>query len=73
MRTLVDLPEADLQLLNQLSKAGEVSRAELIRQAVSKFLEPHKAVGLRDAFGLWADMEEDSLAYQERMRSEWER
>jgi Arc/MetJ-type ribon-helix-helix transcriptional regulator len=23
------------------------------------------------AFGLWSDMEEDGLAYQERMRSEW--
>lgn len=73
MRTLVDIREEDLQLLNHLRKTGDVSRAELVRQAITAYLAPHRNSGLREAFGLWADRGEDGLAYQERLRSEWER
>lgn len=73
MRTLVDLPEEDIALLNKLAKAGSVSRAELVRQAVSTYLAPHKKTSLHEFFGMWRDFPEDGLAYQERLRSEWER
>ncbi len=73
MRTLVDLPQEDITLLNKLAKADSVSRAELVRRAVATYLEPHRTVSLRDGFGIWAGMKEDGLAYQERLRSEWER
>ena len=43
MRTLVDLPEGELEQLNVLSKSRRVSRAELIRQAVAGYLEQNKA------------------------------
>lgn len=73
MRTLVDIPEQELELLNQLSKTAEVSRAELIRRAVSAYLKPYKQAGLTDAFGLWSGREKpvDGLAYQEKVRREW--
>ena len=73
MRTLVDIPEDDLELMKQLSEAGKISCEELVRQAISQYLEPRRKGHLRDAFGLWADRKEDGFAYQERLRSEWER
>jgi hypothetical protein len=71
MRTLVDLPESELEQLNVLSRARKVSRAELIRQAVSGYLAQNKA-GLEDSFGLWKKKAVDGLEYQERLRGEWE-
>lgn len=72
MRTLVDLPEGELERLNILSRARKVSRAELIRQAVAGYLEQNK-VGLEDSFGLWKKKAVDGVEYQERLRGEWER
>lgn len=72
MRTLVDLPQEDVTLLNKLAKSGSVSRAELVRQAVSNYLAPHKKTGIRDFLGICPEFE-DGLVYQERLRSEWER
>jgi metal-responsive CopG/Arc/MetJ family transcriptional regulator len=71
MRILVDIPDQELDLLNQLSKTSAVSRAELVRRAVSAYLEPHKQTGLADAFGLWSDKPVDGVAYQEKARREW--
>ena len=45
MRTLVDIPEEDLTLMNTLSEAGHVSRAELVQRAVAAYLEPHNMAG----------------------------
>lgn len=71
MRTLVDIPEEDMKLLNERSAAEGVSRAELVRRAISASLAPHKATKIVEGFGIWAGRVEDGLAYQERMRSEW--
>ena len=72
MRALVDIPQEDLNLLNQLSKKAGKSRAELVRQAVSAYLAPHKKAKRVQGFGLWADQPIDGLAYQEKLRREWE-
>ena len=72
MRTLVDLPEGELEQLNILSRSRKVSRAELIRQAVAGYLEQNK-VGLEDSFGLWKRRGVDGVEYQEKLRSEWSR
>ncbi len=72
MRTLVDLPEVELEQLTVLSKVRRVSRAELIRQAVAGYLEQNKT-GLEDSFGLWKTKGVDGVKYQERLRGEWER
>lgn len=71
-RTLVGLSDQDFQALDTLSSVKHVSRAELIRQAVSQYLEKFKSEPVSDhAFGLWCDRKEDGLAYQQRMREEW--
>ena len=71
MRTLVDIPKEDLSLLTRLSEADGVSRAELVRRAVSAYLEPRRRGKRADAFGLWAARAEDGVRYQRRMRDEW--
>lgn len=71
-RTLVGLSDQDFQALDALSDVKRVSRAELIRQAVSQYLEKFKSEPPSDvAFGLWAGKNEDGLAYQQRLREEW--
>jgi metal-responsive CopG/Arc/MetJ family transcriptional regulator len=72
MRTLVDLPENDIEQLNQLSRARKTSRTQLIRLAVTGFLAQNRP-GFDEAFGIWKDRPEDGVAYQERLRREWDR
>ncbi len=71
-RALVGIPEADLQSLDALSQVQNVSRAELIRQAVSMYLAQFKpAEDANAAFGLWKGTRVDGLAYQSKLRDEW--
>lgn len=71
-RALVGIPEDDLKELDQLSSIQHVSRAELIRQAVSQYLEKFKPISNADqAFGIWSAKREDGLAAEARLRSEW--
>lgn len=42
-----------------------------MQRAIAASLEPHRNNPLRAAFGLWADLREDGLTYQTRMREEW--
>jgi hypothetical protein len=72
MRTLVDIPEDELEELNLLSRSRKVSRAELIRQAVAGFLAENRA-GVQDSFGIWSKRGVDGVKYQEKLRGEWER
>jgi len=74
MRTLVDIPDDQIAELTQLAEREKVSRAALVRKAISDLLESNretKGDAIKAAFGLWADRDEDGLAYQERLRSEW--
>jgi metal-responsive CopG/Arc/MetJ family transcriptional regulator len=72
MRTIIDLPDRQLEALERISKRRKVSRAELVRQAVDRFLAEH-APEAEAAFGLWkrAGVREDGLAMQRRLRREW--
>ncbi len=74
MRTLVDIPESELEALNALSKAEGISRAESIRRAVKAYVEQRMPMPkLEDGFGLWKDCGIDGLDYQLKIRSEWDR
>jgi metal-responsive CopG/Arc/MetJ family transcriptional regulator len=71
-RTLVGFSDKDLLELDALSALKQVPRAELIRQAVSVYLEKIRpADNSDDAFGLWKDKKIDGLTYQEKLRNEW--
>ncbi len=70
MRTLIDIPEKQIKELTAISQAEKVSRAEVIREAITYYLEKKKSQS-DDAFGLWKGRNVDGLAYQEQVRSEW--
>lgn len=70
MRTIVDIPQADIQRLARLCKKAGISRAEAIRRAVSEYLKKEDAPG-DEAFGLWKDRKVDGLGYQRKLRKEW--
>lgn len=72
MRTIVDLPEKDLQAVKALARREKVSQAEAIRRAVKAYLASNQPGLPEDAFGLWADRP-DGVAYQRALREEWSR
>jgi metal-responsive CopG/Arc/MetJ family transcriptional regulator len=71
MRTIVDLPEKQIEALKQLSESAHASRAELVRRAIDEYLTRHQPTQNDDAFGLWKKHKTDGLDYQERVRDEW--
>lgn len=72
MRVSVDLPEGEVDRLDALSRSRGNSRADLIRQAVARFLAWRK-VGIEESFGLWKNRRLGGLEYQASLRCEWER
>jgi metal-responsive CopG/Arc/MetJ family transcriptional regulator len=71
MRTLVNIGDTEIQELDRIAKAENVSRASLIRHAVRDYLGRNAQRHQAAAFGLWSGSAVDGLEYQEKMRSEW--
>jgi predicted transcriptional regulator len=72
MRTIVDLPDEQIEALKQLSDDTRLSRAELMRRAVKEYIVRHRQQPAEQAFGLWKTQEKDALGIQEKLRSEWD-
>jgi predicted transcriptional regulator len=74
MRTIVDLPDSQISELSILERTRNTSRAQLIREAIARYLKAEIAPD--DAgFGAWqrAGAQQDGLAAQQAMRAEWDR
>ena len=71
MRTIVELPEQQIEGLKALSEREGLSRAELMRRAVAEYLARHRGDAGEAAFGLWKKRGKDGLEYQQRLREEW--
>lgn len=79
MRTIVDIPETDLRRLDLIAKRRKVSRAELIRQGVTKIFEEDsdtRTSTTNQFFGFLKDDPTcfhglDGLAFEQHVRSEW--
>lgn len=72
MRTIIELPSAQLEALDGICRQESISRAEAIRRAVDLLVQDRAASAARAAFGLWRGAKAiDGLRYQERLRSEW--
>lgn len=71
MRTLVEIPEANLMRLDTLAKSKKASRARLIRDAIEMYLTQTSPDPIEAGFGLWRDRHEDGVDYQRRLRDEW--
>ncbi|MGA2650159.1 MAG: CopG family transcriptional regulator [Terracidiphilus sp.] len=76
MRTLVDIPDDDLAIINKVVKAQSISRAEFI--TTRDCAEPDRAPqntnreSSEAAFGLLAGRSVDGMEYQVMIRKEWE-
>lgn len=71
MRTVLELPDAQIEGLRKLGEQHGLSRAELVRRAVAEYLRHHPTEDTDAAFGLWRRRGEDGLKYQQRLREEW--
>lgn len=78
MRTIIDIPDAKILPLDEIAQAEDVSRAQLIREAVDMLLKSRRQAGAvsvatHPAFGMWKDRAEcaDAVEYQRRLRAEW--
>ena len=70
MRTIVDLPDEQIEALKRISDTEQVSRAELMRRAVAEYLVRQQPAPDDAAFGLWRDRAKDSLVYEDAVRAE---
>ena len=70
MRTLIDIPNWQMDDLAAICTAKKLPRTEVIRQAITAYIATHKPPAAQ-AFGLWGDKAVDSVKYQKKVRSEW--
>ena len=76
IRTVVSLEDEDKAWLDRKAEEDQISMAELVRRAVRRYREDsdQEARPLRQLLaatsGIWKG--EDGLAYQRRMRQEWD-
>lgn len=73
MRTIIELPEDQIQALDGLCRRAGISRAEAIRQAVASHVRLERQSAPDPAFGLWRGRGVDGLTYERRLRGEWDR
>ena len=73
MRTIIELPAAQVEALDALCRREGISRAEAIRRAVDAHVRRERTRGPDPAFGVWADRPVDGLTFERRMRREWKR
>jgi len=71
MRTIVELPDEQIEALKRLSEQSKLSHAELMRRAVAEYIHRHGTARDNEAFGIWKTRPRDSLGYQQELRSEW--
>jgi hypothetical protein len=72
-RFLVDVPADDVRKLDEIAKREGKSRAAVLREAVSNYLEESRKEGFEKYFGLWErhGSTVDGLEYERQLREEW--
>ena len=77
IRTVISLDEESKKWLDQQAREENISAAELIRTAVRKYRDEKKREArplkdlLKQTSGIWK--RGDGLAYQRRLRQEWQK
>lgn len=70
-RILIDLSDDVIQRLDNLKQLRNQPRAELVREAIERYLDQQSASIIHDALGLWGNQQEDGLEYERKLREEW--
>jgi len=73
MRTIVDIPDQQLDSLATLCQREGISRAEAVRRAVASYLDSQTDTADDDAYGIWRKRKVAGVAYQRKLRTEWSR
>ena len=73
MRTVIDVPDELIESLDRIGALEQVSRAALIRDAITEYLKVKSIPAAEEAFGLWKDRKTDGVRYQRSLRDEWGR
>lgn len=72
-RILIDMPEETVGIIEDLAKMQGISRAEWIRRRALEGVKAEDQAAFKKAFGVWKDVfQEAGLAYQKRLRGDWE-
>lgn len=74
MRFLADIPDDDVNWLDALAAEQGVSRAELMRRAVTAYRADVSGDAIDNGFGIWRARDDigDGLKYQRRLRGKRE-
>ena len=71
VRTIVDIPEEQIDALAHLCEQQKISRAEAVRRAVDRLLKESSS-GRKDiGFGIWKHKRVASRQFVDKLRSEW--
>ena len=70
-RIVIDLPDEDLRLLDAIKDVQKRPRAEIIRTAISGYLEDNRVRETESTFGIWQLDNGDGLEFQTALREEW--
>lgn len=74
MRTLVDIPDDDIEKLDALALRGKRSRAAAIREAIKLYLVQNadNQDWIERGYGYWAERDDigDGVEYQRAMRED---
>lgn len=73
MRTIIQLPDDQLEGLAALCEREGISRAEAIRRAIAAWLKEEAVPTRNEAQGLWRDRGVGALALEDELRGEWDR
>jgi len=71
MRTIIEIPQDQVDALEAICKRESISRAEAIRRAVAAYVRHEGPSTANQAFGLWRGQRGSGLQYQEQRRREW--
>ena len=71
MRTLIDLPDAQIQALATPCERVKQPRAAVIREAIAEYLERRATQPAEAAYGLQGAEAMDGRAYQQKVRADW--
>lgn len=72
-RILTEIPDEDVRQLDEIAKREGKSRAAVLREAVTDYLEVCGKEGFEKYFGLWErhGSTVDGLEYERKLRGEW--
>ena len=73
MRTIIDIPQAIIEEIDEHARREDISRAEAVRRAMAEYLESRRISRRDAAFGIWKSKKVDALAYEDDLRGEWGR